>query len=78
MTIPGSKPAALGEQKSSEAGPEVLSNGGAALNSANETAADEHIYNPVPRTKSVTISVRYHTRGRGLPLPYPLADECDE
>ena len=34
-------------------------------------------YIPVPPKKSVTVSVRYHRRGRGLPLPYDLNEGTD-
>jgi hypothetical protein len=40
--------------------------------------AGELDYVAVPRPKSVIISVRYHVRGRGKPLPYVMDDECDE
>lgn len=32
-------------------------------------------YRSLPPKRSFTVSVRYHLRGRGEPLPYPLNDE---
>ena len=32
-------------------------------------------YRSLPPKRSFTASVRYHLRGRGEPLPYPLNDE---
>ena len=34
-------------------------------------------YLSVPPKKSVTVSVRYQLRGRGLPLPYQLDEGMD-
>ena len=42
-----------------------------------ESAEDrsEISYNPVPPNRTFTVRVRYHFKGRGEPLPYPLDDE---
>jgi hypothetical protein len=40
--------------------------------------AEDFDYKPVPRPKVVNVSVRYHVRGRGKPLPYVMDDGCEE
>jgi len=39
---------------------------------------DDVDYVPVPARKTVIVSVSYRIRGRGQPLPYPVAEEDGE
>ena len=39
---------------------------------------EDFAYSPVPPRNVVTVSVSYRIRGRGQPLPYPLAEEESE
>lgn len=64
------------QSASKEGSSEARNNGSPLDERAPGEVLDELKYDPIPPKKTVTVSVRYCSRGRGQPLPYPL-DEGD-
>jgi len=42
------------------------------------TGTQDLNYSPTPPRKTILLSVEYHVRGRGRPMPYELSEDFDE
>jgi hypothetical protein len=56
-------------------GAEAGGNGSALAETSQETPDEEPQYLPMPPRRRIAVSVTYQVRGRGQPLPYPLAED---
>lgn len=45
------------------------------MNPEQASDMEELVYDSLPPKQTITVSVRYHIRGRGQPLPHPLDEE---
>lgn len=68
-------PAALASPGLLQPASETDRNGRQLDEEGQEADIEELVYDFVPPTQTVTVSVRYCIRGRGQPLPYPLDEE---
>jgi hypothetical protein len=76
MNPDAKNPAAFAPSELPQAASEMDSNGSRSGKQGQAVDTEELSYDFVPPKKTITVSVRYHLRGRGQPLPYPL-DESD-
>lgn len=56
----------------------VQGNRNSAAHPADSCESKELSHSQIPPRKTIVLSIEYCVRGRGLPLPYELAEDLDE